>query len=251
MNDKQNKLIVALDVADADTAMRLVGQLRGMVGMFKIGSQLFTAAGPALVKSVLAMGEKIFLDLKFHDIPNTVAAAGTEATRLGVSMFNVHAAGGTEMMRRTADAVNETAAREQLSRPVIIGVTVLTSADATTLGEMGSSLEPQELVGRLATLAEASGLDGVVASPHEVGDIRRLVKNPAFVIVTPGVRPRGASAADQKRVTTPGAAVTAGATYLVVGRPILEAPDPVKAAQSILEEIETAESRGASTSAGT
>ena len=250
MADKQNKLIIALDVPTSDEALRLVDQLRGLAGMFKIGSRLFTAAGPALVKSIVAMGERIFLDLKFHDIPNTVAAAGVEAARLGVTMFNIHAGGGTEMMRRTAGAVAEVAAKENFAPPDVIAVTVLTSADSSTLEEVGTSVAPQDLVGRLATLADASGLDGVVASPQEVGIVRSLVKNPSFLVVTPGVRPQGTSPADQKRIMTPAQAVAAGASYLVVGRPILEARDPVSAARSILDEIEAAESQG-SRSAGT
>jgi orotidine-5'-phosphate decarboxylase len=234
----KNKLIVALDVATASDALRLVSTLRGMVGMFKIGSQLFTAAGPALVREIIDSGERVFLDLKFHDIPNTVAAAGVEATRLGVSIFNVHAAGGSEMMRRTVDGVRECAASEGVSRPLIIAVTVLTSADAATLAEVHPGLDPALLVPRLALLTEASGMDGVVASPREVGVVRSAVKKPDFVVVTPGVRPTGAARFDQKRVTTPREAVLAGADYIVVGRPILEAPDPAQAAQEIIAELE-------------
>ncbi len=236
-NAGNNKLIVALDVETASEARRLVSALRGMVGMFKIGSQLFTAAGPALVREIIDSGERVFLDLKFHDIPNTVAAAGVEATRFGVSMFNLHAAGGSEMMRRTANTVAECSNSEGLPRPLIIAVTVLTSADAGTLAEIGYSLDPAVLVPRLALLAEASGMDGVVASPREVGIVRSAVKKPDFVVVTPGVRPTGSALFDQKRVTTPREAVLAGADYIVVGRPILEAPDPAQAAQKIIDEL--------------
>jgi len=232
------KLIVALDVENVQKAREFLHALRGMVGMFKIGSQLFTAAGPALVREIIDSGERVFLDLKFHDIPNTVAAAGVEATRLGVSIFNLHAAGGSEMMRRTANTVAECAASEGLPRPLIIAVTVLTSADAGTLAEVGASLDPAVLVPRLALLAEASGMDGVVASPREVGIVRSAVKKPDFVVVTPGVRPTGSAVFDQKRVTTPREAVLAGADYIVVGRPILEAPDPAQAAQKIIDELE-------------
>src|SRR6266550_5241570 len=239
MNAVQNKLIVALDVETAHAARRLVSSLRGIAGMFKIGSQLFTAAGPDLVKELIKTGEKIFLDLKFHDIPNTVAAAGVAATRLGVSMFNLHASGGSEMMRRTANSVAECATSEGLRRPLIVAVTILTSADAGTLAEVGFNSEPAELVPRLALLAEASGMDGVVASAREVGVVRSAVKKPDFVVVTPGVRPTGAALFDQKRVTTPREAVLAGADYIVVGRPILEAPDPAQAAQQIVDELET------------
>ncbi|MEK6281182.1 MAG: orotidine-5'-phosphate decarboxylase [Acidobacteriota bacterium] len=245
MNDNRNKLIVALDVANADEARRLVSILRGVVGMFKIGSQLFTATGPDLVREIVGQGERVFLDLKFHDIPNTVAAAGIQATRLGVSIFNVHAGGGREMMRRTADAVAESADVERLPRPAIIAVTVLTSANANTLREIGLTAEPADLVGRLASLAEASGLDGVVASPLEAGVVRSTVKATGFIIVTPGVRPAGAALGDQRRVTTPREAIMAGADYLVVGRPILEAPDPAQAARDIIDEIETVAARSA------
>lgn len=236
-NAENNRLIVALDVETASEARRFVSALRGMVGMFKIGSQLFTATGPSLVREIVNSGERVFLDLKFHDIPNTVAAAGVQATRLGVSIFNLHAAGGSEMMRRTANTVAECAASERLPRPLVIAVTVLTSADSGTLTEVGSSLDPAALVPRLALLAAANGLNGVVASPLEIGIIRAAVKQPDFVIVTPGVRPKGSAHFDQKRVTTPREAVLTGADYIVVGRPILEAPDPVQAAQAIIDEM--------------
>ena len=234
----KDKLIVALDVDDPNKALELVQVLKGRVGMFKVGSQLFTAAGPKLVREIVNSGERVFLDLKFHDIPNTVAAAGVEATRLGVSIFNIHAAGGSEMMRRTAESVSECAAAEGIVRPIVIAVTVLTSSSASTLAETGYKTEPAELVRRFALLAEASGMDGVVASPQEVELIRSVVKKPEFVVVTPGVRPEGTAQADQKRVTTPREAIQAGADYLVVGRPILDAPDPVRAAERIIQEME-------------
>lgn len=236
-----NKLIVALDVDNVHKAREIVNKLRGVAGMFKIGMQLFTAAGPSLVREIVSSGERVFLDLKYHDIPNTVALAGVEATRLGVSIFNVHASGGTEMMRRTADAVSECAEAERRSRPLVIAVTILTSANEDTVSEVGFGSSPQELVARLARLAKASGMDGVVASPLEVSAIRAAVDEPGFVVVTPGVRPAGASFADQKRVTTPREAIVAGADYIVVGRPILEAPDPVKAARQILDDMELIE----------
>lgn len=238
MNDDRNKLIVALDVESAAEARRLVNTLRGVVGMFKIGSQLFTAAGPALVREIVESGERVFLDLKFHDIPNTVAAAGVEAARLGVSIFNVHAAGGSEMMRRTFDAVSEVVDLEKLQRPAVIAVTVLTSSNSNTLREIGLSDDVYDVVRSLALLAEASGLDGVVASPLELGIVRSAVKKPGFLVVTPGVRPAGSARGDQKRVTTPREAILAGADYLVVGRPILESPDPARAAQSIIDEMQ-------------
>jgi orotidine-5'-phosphate decarboxylase len=246
MKRDRNKLIVALDVESAGEARRLVHTLRGVVGMFKIGSQLFTAAGPDLVHEIVKSGEDVFLDLKFHDIPNTVAAAAVEATRLGVSIFNVHAAGGSEMMRRTVDAVAEAADREKLGRPSVIAVTILTSANSQTLGEIGLTGQVNEAVRRLALLTEASGLDGVVASPLEIETVRSAVNNKEFIIVTPGVRPAGVAQGDQKRVTTPREAILAGADYLVVGRPILQAPDPARAAQDIIEEMEIVAAKGVS-----
>jgi orotidine-5'-phosphate decarboxylase len=237
---KPNTLIVALDVDSVETARVLVKQLRDVVGMFKVGSQLFTAAGPELVREIVSSGAKVFLDLKFHDIPNTVAAAGVEAMRLGVSIFNVHALGGTEMMRRTAGAVGEAAEREGRDRPLVIAVTLLTSADESTLNEVGLGSDPEQLVKRLARTTHAAGLDGVVASPQEAAAIRDAVAQPDFVIVTPGVRPVGSAKDDQKRVATPVEAIRAGANYIVVGRPILNAPDPARAALQINEEIELA-----------
>ena len=233
-----NRLIVALDVDDAQKARELVRALRGLAGMFKIGMQLFTKAGPALVREIISSGDRVFLDLKYHDIPNTVALAGVEATRLGVSIFNIHAIGGSEMMRSTAEAVSECARVESLPRPLVIAVTILTSANEGTVAEVGFASTPAELVPRLAQLAEASGMDGVVASPRELSTVRSAVKKADFVVVTPGVRPAGAALFDQKRVTTPREAILAGADYIVVGRPILEAPDPAKAAQQILDELE-------------
>lgn len=231
------KLIVALDVETAHKARELVNALRGIVGMFKIGSQLFTAAGPDLVREIVSSGERVFLDLKFHDIPNTVAAAGVEATRLGVSIFNVHAAGGSEMMQRTVAAVTKCVDDEGLSRPQIIAVTVLTSANHTALTEVGFNSDPADLVRRFALLAEAAGMDGVVASPREVSLVRAAVKKPGFIVVTPGVRPTGSAPGDQSRVTTPREAIIAGADYLVVGRPILAASDPALAAEQIIHEM--------------
>ena len=236
MEPVKNKLIVALDVDSVDRARRLIAQLRDVAGMFKVGSQLFTAAGPALVREIVNGGSKVFLDLKFHDIPNTVAAAAIEATRLGVSIFNLHALGGSEMMERTAQAVAETAVKEQLSKPSVIGVTLLTSANEATLREIGIDTTPDKLVTHLAQMAAGAGLDGVVASPAEAPVIRSAT-TAGFLIVTPGVRPSGAAAADQKRITTPREAIELGADYIVVGRPILEAPDPVKAATRIIEDM--------------
>ena len=236
-NDPQNRLIVALDVQTAGEARELVNLLRSEVGMFKVGSQLFTAAGPGVVRDIVRSGHQVFLDLKFHDIPNTVAAAAVEATRLGVTILNVHAGGGPEMMKRTAEAVSEVAAREGLSRPAIIAVTVLTSTDASTLRAVGVTNAPEAQVLELALLAAKSGMDGLVASALEAPVIRSADPQPGFLIVTPGIRPSGIVLNDQKRVTTPAAAIRAGADYLVVGRPITSAKDPVLAARMIVAEI--------------
>lgn len=236
----KNKLIIALDVETVKEARKMVAMLRDYAGMFKIGSQLFTAAGPAFIREIIQEGGRVFLDLKFHDIPNTVAAAGVEAARLGVSIFNVHASGGSDMMRRTIEALGEVALRENLTRPSVIAVTVLTSTDAATLSETGVSLEPEAQVIRLARLAKACGMDGVVASPLEVTMVRAAIPRD-FLIVTPGVRPLGASLDDQKRVMTPAEAICAGADYLVVGRAIIKTTDPARAARNVLEEISGAQ----------
>jgi orotidine-5'-phosphate decarboxylase len=235
--EAKDKLIIALDVETAARARELFEVLRGVAGMFKIGMQLFTAAGPLIVREVIHAGGRVFLDLKYHDIPNTVAAAGVEAARHGISIFNVHTFGGTEMMRRTADAVAEVSDRERLVRPRIIGVTLLTSADDKVLNEIGVVSGPERQVAALAQLAAASGLDGVVASPLEVVSVRAAVAKKDFLLVTPGVRPSGVAPHDQKRLTTPAEAIRAGSDYLVIGRPIIDADDPVAAANSIVAEI--------------
>lgn len=233
----RDKLIVALDVHTKLRALKLVDALHDGAGMFKIGSQLFTAVGPEMVREVVARGARVFLDLKFHDIPATVAAAGIEATRLGVSIFNLHASGGREMMRRTATAVSECAVRENLARPKVIAVTVLTSGDALEMAQMGISSSAQDQTVRLAQLAAESGMDGVVASPQDIATVRKGVTRADFIIVTPGVRPRGAEEHDQKRIMTPAEAVSAGADYIVVGRPILAASDPIESARNIIREM--------------
>ena len=239
MQTAKDKLIVALDVETAARARELFAVLHGVAGMFKIGMQLFTAAGPTIVREIIRAGGRVFLDLKYHDIPNTVAAAGVEAARHGVSIFNVHTFGGTEMMRRTADAVAEVAEREGLVRPKIIGVTLLTSVNQKVLTEIGIASSPDEHVPTLAQLAAASGLDGVVASPLEVVSVRAVVEKD-FLVVTPGVRPSGADPHDQKRLTTPAEAIRAGSDYLVVGRPVIDAADPVAATNLIVAEIDDA-----------
>jgi len=233
MADPNNRLIVALDVATLPEATGLARQLGPHVGAVKIGSQLFTAAGPAAVRAIRELGLPVFLDLKFHDIPNTVAGAVTAARRLGVWMLNVHCSGGAAMMAEGAKAVRE---ESPSSRPLLLGVTVLTSFDeASHKATLGTVRPLREQVQHLAQLAQASGLDGVVASPHEIVDIRRAC-GPAFLIVTPGVRPAEADRGDQRRVMTPGEAIRVGADYVVVGRPILAAKDPAEAAQRIADE---------------
>ncbi|MGE0886316.1 MAG: orotidine-5'-phosphate decarboxylase [Blastocatellales bacterium] len=236
----RNPIVVALDVDSARQALSLVDQLRGTVGMFKVGKQLFTAEGPDVVRRIIGMGERVFLDLKFHDIPNTVAKAGVEAARLGVSIFNLHAMGGSKMMRAAVEMLNEAIEREAIPRPMILGVTVLTSHTQESLNEVGIERKLEDEVVALARLCVSSGIDGVVASPQEIVPIRKAVDNPGFAILTPGVRPAGAALGDQSRVMTPAEAIRAGSNFLVIGRPITAADDPVLAAQKIVEEIEQA-----------
>jgi orotidine-5'-phosphate decarboxylase len=238
MERAREKLIVALDVETSDRALDLFDALRDVAGMFKIGSQLFTAAGPDVVRQIIKRGGRVFLDLKFHDIPNTVAAAGVEALRLGVSIFNIHAGGGMEMMKRTAEAVAEIAIREGLEKPAVIAVTILTSLNADSLSRVGINRDPEFLVKTFARAAFACGLDGVVASPQEIRIIRREAPEPGFLVITPGVRPANATPDDQRRVMTAAQAIRAGADYLVLGRPILNATDPADAAKRVIEEIE-------------
>jgi orotidine-5'-phosphate decarboxylase len=225
----QQRLIVALDVATAEEARSLVGRLSGRVGMFKVGSQLFTAAGPDFVRELTASSEKVFLDLKYHDIPNTVANAVASASRLGVSLVDVHALGGKAMLEAAAGALPAMPTR-------LLAITILTSHDETTLAGIGVGGSVPESVRRLALLARESNVDGVVASPHEVSLIREAC-GADFLIVTPGIRPAGAKMGDQARAATPAAAIAAGADYIVVGRPITEAADPVAAAAAIVAEI--------------
>lgn len=235
--ESRDKLIVALDFNSAEAATRLAEKLHGRAGMLKVGKEAFTAAGPALVKSLLEAGEKIFLDLKFHDIPNTVRSACREAAALGVTMLNVHALGGSKMMKAALEGVQE-GARNQ-PRPLVLAVTVLTSLASEDLEELGIAGPPEQAVLRLARLAQSQGLDGVVASAKEIAAVRQAC-GPEFLIVTPGIRPEGSAANDQSRIATPKAALEAGADYLVVGRPITAAPDPAAAAEAIVKEMEEA-----------
>lgn len=231
------KLILALDVETADEAAKLVNLLQGRVGAFKVGLQLFTANGPAVVKMVQEKGQRVFLDLKFHDIPNTVARAVTEACKIGVFMLNLHASGGSEMMKAAVKAAKNASPAGKASRPILLAVTVLTSLNESILGEeLGIQRPLREHVAHLAWMTRESGLDGVVASPQEIREIRAACGE-NFLIVTPGVRPSWAATGDQKRIMTPREAIEAGADYIVVGRPILAAPDPAEAADRIIQEM--------------
>lgn len=236
----RSRLIVALDFPTADRAARMAERLQGRVGAFKIGSELFSAEGPVLARYLSARGEGVFLDLKFHDIPNTVRGAAREAAQMGVRMFNVHASGGRKMMQAAREGALE-AADDQGAKepPIILAVTVLTSLAGEDLGEIGIVGTPDEAVVRLARLAQASGLDGVVASAREASLIREAC-GPEFLIVTPGIRPAGSVSHDQARVATPAEAIHAGADYLVVGRPIAGAEDPEAAAEDVVAEIDGA-----------
>ena len=233
--DPRDRLIVALDVATMDEAAALLDRLQGVVGAWKIGSQLFTACGPSAVELVQKRGGAVFLDLKFHDIPNTVAGAVREATRMGVFMLNVHASGGSPMLKAAAEAARQATREFSVARPLCLAVTVLTSLDRALLQrELNVPLSVEGHVLHLAGLAKAAGLDGSVCSPQEIRAVRNALGR-EWVIVTPGVRPAGSEAGDQARVATPEAAIRAGADYIVVGRPITSAPDPKAAATAILE----------------
>jgi orotidine-5'-phosphate decarboxylase len=236
----RERLVVALDVDNLNQVRSLVRRLASEVGMFKIGKQLFTHAGPQAVRLIQELGGEVFLDLKFHDIPNTVAKAAIEATRLGVKMFNVHASGSLEMMRATVKEVRRVCRQEQQRKPIMLAVTVLTSLNEDDLKRVGIGGEVAHQVVRLALLTKEAGMDGVVASPHEVADIRQACGR-RFVIVTPGIRPFASNRNDQQRVMTPSDAVRAGVDYIVVGRPILEAKDPVAAAHEIVAEMKRGE----------
>jgi orotidine-5'-phosphate decarboxylase len=227
------RLIVALDVKSLAEAKEIIRKLCPAVRIFKVGMGLFTLCGPDAVALVHDSGAKVFLDLKFHDIPNTVAHAVRSAAKLGVFMVNIHALGGSEMMVRAVEA-----ARESEKKLKLLGVTVLTSMDQSSIGEVGIEKKIEEEVVSLARLGKEAGLDGVVASPNETGLIRKNLGKD-FLIVTPGIRPAGAKKRDQKRVMNPKDAVTAGADYIVVGRPIIETKDPLGAAKKIIKEMES------------
>ena len=234
----QNQLIVALDVEDLAAANELVTTLSDDVKWFKIGKQLFTSAGPTSVKLLHELNKNIFLDLKFHDIPNTVAGAVGSATKIGANMINMHASGGLEMMRAATEVAEKQASELGIPKPTLLGVTILTSVNETNFQrDFGTQRKLKDQVAYLAELSQRAGLDGVVASPLEIGLIRKVCGSD-FVIVTPGVRPAWAASNDQQRVMTPAEAVGAGADYIVVGRPITAGDNPREAARRILEEID-------------
>lgn len=236
MPDGRARIAVALDAADRERLLGLARLVAPEVGVLKVGLEAFCAHGPGLVAEVAALAP-VFLDLKLHDIPNTVAGAAAAAARTGAAILNVHAGGGREMMRAAAAAARDGAAAAGRVPPKVIAVTVLTSLDAAALAEVGLSGSPREAALRLALLARESGLDGVVCSPEELEAIRSAC-GPGFLLVVPGIRPAGSAAQDQKRVATPGRAAKAGADLLVIGRPITGAADPAAAAREIAAEIE-------------
>ena len=233
IDEARKKVIFALDVNGLEEIDYWSELLADKVGMFKVGKELFTSCGPEAVKAVQRYGGKLFLDLKYHDIPNTVAKASIEAGRLGVQFIDMHALGGAEMMNTASAAVRMEFGDE---RPKMLAITILTSSTTETLRQVGIDLPVDQMVVRLAKLAQEAGMDGVVSSPLEIEMIRKAC-GPDFLIVTPGVRPTFAAADDQKRIMTPAEAVKAGADYLVIGRPISKAVDPAMAAKMIVDEI--------------
>jgi orotidine-5'-phosphate decarboxylase len=231
MDEARNRLIVALDVPSAKAATELVERLENTCLWFKVGLELFVAAGPAVLENLLARGHSIFLDLKFHDIPNTVAGAVRSAARLGVRMLTVHAAGGPEMLKAARAGLDGIA-----EPPQLLAITVLTSMDAAQLNWVGVDHSPAQQAARLAHMGLDAGLRGFVCSPQEVAALRALT-GPEGVLVIPGIRPAGTDLGDQKRIATPAAALRQGASFLVVGRPITQASDPATAAETVLLEM--------------
>lgn len=238
MTKAKEKIWVALDVGDLTTAKKLIKKLSPHIGVFKVGMQLYTAVGPKIIEVIKKENGKVFLDMKFHDIPNTVAGAGRSSTILGVDFFNIHTSGGTEMMKAAVDAIKDEASKNNITPPKILGVTVLTSLNEEILNsELNVSVPLNKQAEHLAKLAKKCGLDGVIASPHEAKNIRKSCGK-SFMIVTPGIRPLWAiDKGDQKRVTTPREAIQLGADAFVIGRPITKASNPVESAKKTLEEI--------------
>lgn len=236
--EAKDRLIVALDVPSADDALKIVDEIGSNVGAFKIGLELFTSSGPDFVRRLCGEGHRIFLDLKFHDIPNTVAGAVLSASRLGVWMMNVHCLGGKEMLLRAKDALDSVDHKGNFGKPLLIGVTILTSHGENDLSFIGLANKIDENVERLSMLAKDCGLDGVVASAHEAAMIRRNIPDQSFSIVTPGIRPLNATLDDQTRVLTMAEAIRSGADHVVVGRPITRSADRIKAIEQILEGVE-------------
>jgi len=231
MTDARERLIVALDVSSAAAAQKIVAAVGDSAFLYKVGKQLFTAEGPGIVRDLAASGRRVFLDLKFHDIPNTVAAAVSAAAKLNISMLTVHASGGSRMLKAAAEAAAASA-----GKPLVLAVTVLTSLRDADVQEVGFSGRVVDNVLRLAALARSCGCGGIVTSAREAAEVRRELGT-GFAIVTPGVRPAGSEVGDQARVVTPAEAIAAGATHIVVGRPITAAPNPQAAARAIVEEM--------------
>ena len=236
IQNPKDRIIFALDVEHFSEAQQWVNLLKDQIGVFKVGKQLFTHAGPKVIDMIRKRNQNIFLDLKFHDIPTTVAKAGVEATKLNVSIFDLHALGGFEMMKKTVEASKTTAKELGIPKPLILAITILTSMDEDSLKEVGIRGPILDEVGQLALLAMKAGVDGVVASPQEIGVIRKQCGKD-FLIVTPGIRLPSDKKDDQKRTLSPKEAISAGADYLVIGRPIKEAKDPLEAVQRIVEDI--------------
>ncbi len=236
--DPREKIILALDVEHFEEAQRIVSEFKDHVGMFKVGKQLFTHCGPKIVDFINMKGSRVFLDLKYHDIPNTVSKAAVEAAKLGVEILNVHASGGLTMMRETQTTLHNTAKKLQLQRPKIIGVTVLTSMDDAEFKKMGIDISVSQLTRNLALLAKEAGLDGVVAAGSDIEMIRELCGN-EFIIITPGVRIE-AKKDDQKRTITPKEAILKGASYIVLGRAIMDSENPKALLEKTCEELKDA-----------
>ncbi len=239
--DPKDRIILTLDIADRNEALDIVDKFKEHINIFKVGSELFTSAGPKIIEEIHSNGKKVFLDLKFHDIPNTVSRSANVVAGLGVFMFNIHTLGGLEMMKQAAQELVNTCLKKNIERPRLIGVTILTSIDQAILRNeigIGQSLKTQ--VKHLASLALKAGLDGVVASPQDIETIKSLCV-PGFFTVTPGIRPSWTPADDQKRTMTPKEALKAGADYLVIGRAVMSQPNPIIALERIIKEMATVE----------